>query len=108
MSYFAEIDENNIVKRVITAEQDFIDSGIVGDSSLWIETKRDGSIRKQYAGIGYTYDKVNDIFISRQTYPSWVLDSNFDWQPPTTMPSDDTLYSWNEETISWKEDKEPI
>ena len=61
MSHFAEIDKANIVIRVIVAEQDFIDSGSVGDPSLWIETRSDGSFRKQGAGIGYTYNESIDL-----------------------------------------------
>lgn len=85
MAYFAEIDANNIVLRVIVADQEFIDSGAVGDPDTWIETSintRDGvyydpetgqpaadqslSLRENYAGVGYTYDPINDAFIPPQ------------------------------------------
>ena len=104
MSNFAKIDKNNIVTQVIVAEQDFINSGQVGDSFLWVQTSYSNSFRKQFAGIGYTYDKTNDVFILPQLYPSWTLDVNFDWQPPTAMLDDDKEYSWNENTKSWDED----
>jgi len=103
MSHFAEIDKDGIVKRVIVAEQDFIDSEAVGDPSLWVQTSYNHNFRKQYAGIGHSYDKVNDVFISPKPYASWELDASFDWQPPTAMPDDDKRYIWNEDTTSWDE-----
>jgi len=104
MNFFAHIDSNNIVTNVIVAEQDFIDSGQVGDASSWIQTCIDGSFRGRYAGIGYTYDKVNDVFVSPKPYPSWTLDSDHAWQPPTARPSGDTRYFWNEDTQAWERD----
>ena len=59
------------------------------------------TIRKQFAGVGYTYDLDKDVFVAPQPYPSWSLDDNSDWQAPTPMPEDDNMYSWNEETQSW-------
>jgi hypothetical protein len=103
MSHFAKIDNNNVVTEVHVAEQDFINSGLVGDSFLWVQTSYNNNFRKQYAGIGYTYDKANDVFISPKPYPSWALDASFDWQPPTAMPVDDKMYTWNEETETWDE-----
>ena len=103
MSHFAEINNDNTVQRVIVAEQDFINSGAVGDSFRWIQTSYNNNFRKQYAGIGYTYDRVKDKFLSPQPYPSWVLDDNDDWQAPTPMPDDDKDYAWNEDTTSWAE-----
>ena len=117
--HFAEIDENNIVKRVIVAEQDFIDSGAVGDSSNWIQTsyntrggvhyapnsdEPDGGIalRKNYAGIGCTYDKDKDAFYQPQPYPSWLLnEDSCQWESPIPYPDDDKRYNWNEENQSW-------
>jgi len=101
MSHFAEIDENGIVKRVIVAEKNFINTGYVGDEFNWIQTSYNGNFRKQFAGIGFTYDKVNDVFIEPQPHPSWTLDSNHDWQPPTPRPNGNVL--WDEDTLSWKE-----
>ena len=103
MSHFAKIDKNNVVTDVITAEQDFINSGKVGDSFLWVQTSYSGSFRKQYAGIGYTYDKTNDVFIVPKPFESWVLDSNQDWEAPTAMPDDGKYYSWDEDTKAWEE-----
>jgi hypothetical protein len=59
MSHFAKIDKDNIVTKVIVAEQDFINSGAVGDSFLWIQTSYNGNFRNQLAGVGFTYDKIN-------------------------------------------------
>ena len=103
MSHFAEINQDGIVQRVIVAEQNFINSGAVGDSFNWVQTSYNNNFRKQYAGIGYTYDKVKDKFITPQPYASWALDANDDWQPPTPMPEDDKRYSWDEDTTSWVE-----
>jgi hypothetical protein len=101
MSSFAQIDKDGIVQQVIIIDQDTLDTGLFGDVTNWIETVEDGSIRKQYASIGYTYDKVNDVFISPQPFPSFSLDSNFDWEPPIPYPDDDKRYIWNEVTTSW-------
>ena len=117
--HFAEIDENNIVKRVIVAEQDFIDSGAVGDSSNWIQTSYntrggvhyapnsnepdDGvALRKNFAGIGYTYDSDKDAFYQPQPYPSWLLnEESYQWESPVPYPDDGGNYNWNEENQSW-------
>ena len=102
MSHFAKIDSNNIVTQVIVAEQDFINSGHVGDSFLWVQTYYNGNFRKNYAGIGYTYDKVRDAFIPPKPYPSWVLNEDTClWDAPTPMPDDDQMYTWNEDTQAW-------
>jgi hypothetical protein len=95
MSNFAKIDENNVVTAVMVAEQDFIDTGLVGDSSLWVQTSN--------AAIGGTYDKVNDVFIEPQPFSSWTLDSDHDWQAPTAKPDDGKEYYWEESSQSWKE-----
>ena len=92
MSHFAKI-ENNIVTNVIVAEQDFINSGSVGSPSDWVETCYEGSIRKRYAGIGYSYNKELDAFITPQPFPSWVLDTETtNWNAPVLMPQDGKSY----------------
>jgi len=103
MTHFVKIDSTNTVTEGMVAEQDFINSGLVGDSFLWVQTSYNSNFRKQYAGVGFTYDKVNDVFIEPKPYPSWTLDASFDWQPPTGMPDDGKLYSWNENTLAWEE-----
>ena len=102
MSHFAEI-RDGIVQRVIVAEQDFINSGAGGDSFLWVQTSYNNNFRKQYAGIGYRYDKAADVFVATQPYPSWTLDDNHDWVPPTAMPSDGKEYTWDEANTKWVE-----
>lgn len=103
MAHFAKIDSNNIVTEVIVAEQDFINSGAVGDSFLWVQTSYNNNFRKQYAAIGMTYNKTKERFICPKPYASWSLDDNDDWQPPTAYPDDGKYYSWDEDTTSWKE-----
>ncbi len=104
MSHFAEIDNNNIVQRVIVAEQDFINSGSVGDSFRWVQTSYNNNFRKNYAGIGYTYDKARDAFIPPQPYPSWLLNEDTClWNAPIPRPDDGKMYEWDEDTTSWKE-----
>ena len=103
MSHFAKIDNNNTVTEVIVAEQDFINSGAVGDSFLWVQTSYNNNFRKQFAGIDHTYDKVNEVFVSPKPFPSWVLDASHDWQAPVTRPDDGKNYTWDEATTNWKE-----
>ena len=114
MAHFAKLNNNNNVLEVHTLSNEILDvlneevSGIVfltqwtGGHTNWKQTSYNGSFRKQYAGIGYTYDPIADIFIAPQPYPSWSLDANHDWQPPTPRPEEGS-WSWNEETLSWDE-----
>ena len=108
MSHFAKV-ENGIVTQVIVAEQDAIDSGLFGTG--WVQTSyntRGGQhpegrpLRKNYAGIGYTYDNQRDAFIAPKPYPSWVLNEQTClWSSPVPYPTDDKNYIWNEETMTW-------
>ena len=111
MAHFAEIDKNNIVLRIIVADQDFIDSGAVGDPKNWIQTsyntqgnihKLGGTpLRKNYAGVGFTYNKSLDAFIPPQPYKSWTLDEKTcTWNAPIEMPVDGT-YEWDEGKLTW-------
>jgi hypothetical protein len=101
MSHFAEIDNNGKVLRVIVADQNFINSGAVGDAFRWVQTSYNANFRGRFAGPDFTYDKVNDVFIEKQPYPSWTLDSDFEWQPPTSRPDGNVI--WDEDTLSWTE-----
>jgi len=104
VSHFAKIDNNNIVTDVIVAEQDFINSGVVGDSFLWIQTSYNKNFRKNFAGIGYTYDKTRDAFIPPQPYPSWTLNEDTClWECPVAYPDDGKMYNWNETDKQWNE-----
>jgi hypothetical protein len=108
MSHWAEIDNNNKVLRVLVGDN----NDPAGDEGYqwlldnlggtWIKTSYNNKIRKQYAGIGYCYDPVNDVFIAPQPFPSWSLDQNFDWQAPTPRPTEGFWY-WDENTLSWIE-----
>lgn len=109
MAHYAFLDENNIVTEVITGRNEW---EVVDGISDWekhygefrnqrcVRTSYNGNIRKQYAGIGYRYDEDADVFVALQPFPSWSLDTNFDWQPP--VPKPDGYYIWNEETQSWE------
>jgi len=114
MSHFAQIDENNIVTQVIVIEQDVVDTGLFGDPNSWIQTSYNTSggihllggtpLRKNYAGIGYTYDSTRDAFIPPKPFNSWTLnETTCLYEAPTTMPDDGKMYSWDEETTSWVE-----
>ena len=117
MAHYAFLN-NNIVSEVIVGidETELIDGF---DPEVWygnfrkqpcVRTSYNGNIRKQYAGIGYKYDADADVFIAPQPYGSWTLDENFDWQPPTPMPSDASetkRYAWFEPNQVWIEIVEP-
>ena len=114
MSHFAEIDKNGIVQRVLVAEQNFINSGAVGDPSNWIQTsyntfggkhERGGKpLRMNFAGINYSYDKKRDAFIPPQPYNSWLFNENTClWDSPVPYPNDDNRYKWNEEKLNWEQ-----
>jgi hypothetical protein len=111
MAHYAFLDANNVVTEVITGidETELIE-GITPE--IWygnyrnqtcVRTSYNNRIRKQYAGIGYTYDVVRDEFVAPQPYPSWTLDENNDWQPPTPKP--DGNYYWNENELVWVADE---
>jgi hypothetical protein len=129
MSHFAEIqptEKTNIftVSRVIVAEQDFFDSGVVGYKNTWIKTSNttkggihydqegnpDGGIalRANYAGIGYIYDKLNDVFYAPQPYPSWTISGpDWIWKAPVSYPislvdGKEVTYVWNEQMLNWE------
>lgn len=117
MSYFAKV-ENTVVFDVIAADQQFIDSGAVGDPSLWLLTdfytragvhygadgKPDGGIpfRGNYAAIGGTYNLLSNVFYAKQPYPSWIISApNWTWKAPVPMPTTGGPYVWDEATLSW-------
>mgnify|MGYP006136051469 FL=1 len=104
MSHFAKINSSNIVTEVIVAEQDFINSGAVGDSFLWVQTSYNGNFRKNYAAVGHTYDKTKDAFIAPKPYPSWALvEDTCQWEAPVSYPTDGQAYTWDEDTTAWVE-----
>ena len=109
MSHFAKVNAMGVVESVIVAEQDFINT--LPDKTSWVQTSyntRGGQhpenrpLRKNYAGIGYTYDPARDAFIPPKPYPSWILDEQTClWNPPVPYPNNGNVYSWNEESGSW-------
>tara|TARA_R100000656_G_scaffold706_2_gene1192 strand:+ start:290 stop:646 length:357 start_codon:yes stop_codon:yes gene_type:complete len=116
MAHYAKI-EDDVVTQVLVAEQEYIDT----KEGTWIQTsyntrggkhyapnsstEDDGTpLRKNYAGVGDTYDAVRDAFISPKTYPSWVLNEDTcNWEAPVTIPDDGKQYQWNEPTTNWVE-----
>jgi hypothetical protein len=106
MSHWAEIDENNTVLRVLVGNNSEPDEGEAFMNSLggtWVKTSYNGNIRKNYAGIGYTYDAGRDAFISPKPYESWVLnEETCQWESPVPYPTDGVMYQWNEELADWQ------
>ena len=110
MAHFAQV-ENGIVTKVIVAEQDVIDSGLFGTG--WVQTSYNTRgnqhpegrpLRKNYAGVGYTYDVQRDAFIPPQPFASWTLDeATCLWNAPVPYPTDDKRYRWDDPTTSWVE-----
>ena len=111
MAHYAFLNENNIVTEVIVGidETELIE-GL--DPETWYEnfrgqtcvrTSYNSKIRYNYAGIGYTYDPIDDAFIAPQPYKSWLLNSKKQWEPPIAYPTDGKLYGWNEQSGEWLE-----
>ena len=111
MAHYAYIDESSKVVDVIVGkdENELIDgldteTYYAQDTAYTVKrTSYNGKIRYNYAGIGYTYDPIADAFIAPKPYPSWVLNSKKQWEPPIAYPTDGKLYGWNEETGDWHE-----
>ena len=112
MAHYAFLDSNNVVTEVIVGidETELIE-GL--DPETWYanfrgqvckRTSYNNNIRKQFAGLGYFYDEVNDVFISPKPYLSWSLDNNFDWQAPVVKPSEG-IWTWNESNLTWVENE---
>lgn len=113
MAHFAKV-QDGIVTQVIVAEPEFFDTFVDSSPGEWVQTSYNTHggvhatggtpLRKNYAGIGYTYDKVRDAFIPPKPYPSWVLNENTClWDAPVPMPQDGKHYRWDEPSLSWVE-----
>jgi hypothetical protein len=117
MAHFAQLDENNVVTQVIVVHNnELLDNGVereelgvafckslCGADTRWIQTSYNGNIRKHYAGAGFTYDTALDAFVppKPETFPSFVLDeATCTWKPPIKRPTD-TVYRWDEPSVSW-------
>ena len=117
MAHFAELDDSNIVKQVIVvANEEILDNGVesevkgiafcqslFGANTKWVQTSYNGNMRKNYAGIGYTYDPIADHFFAPQPYASWVLNNDAIWEAPVVYPTDGKNYTWNENDLEWVE-----
>ena len=116
MAHFAKLDENNVVLEVhVVNNNELLQDGVESESKgiqflvdwsggypLWKQTSYNGTIRKHYAGIGYTYDATRDAFIPPQPFPSWTLNENTClWDAPVPFPIDGQRYNWDEATTSW-------
>jgi len=115
MAYFAEIDSDGVVLRVISISnadapdpapsnseplgQAFI--AVLGLNGVWKQTSYNSSWRKMYAPVGGRYLADADVFIAPQPYPSWTLDADYDWQPPIARPAEGGPWVWDEATTSW-------
>lgn len=122
MGHFAKVLDGKVV-QVIVAEKEFFDTFVDSSPGQWLRTSyntRGGvhylpnsdepnpdqsqALRKNYAGVGYTYDPVRDAFIPPQPYPSWLLDEfSCLWKAPKQMPTDNKAYRWDESTLDWVE-----
>lgn len=115
MAWFAKLNDDNIVETVIVVHNNELldENGIESEQKgidfcqshfggRWIQTSDNGTIRKNYAGIGGLYDSIRDAFIATKPYDSWILnEETCRWEAPTPMPNDEKDYYWNEETFSW-------
>jgi hypothetical protein len=116
MAHFCELDENNVVLRVVvvdnkdTSDASGVEKEHIGAAHLekilggtWKQTSYNGNIRKNYAGIGYTYRADIDAFVPPKPFASWLLNANAQWEAPVAMPQDGKMYSWDEEAVNWVE-----
>ena len=115
MAHYAQLDANNVVTQVVvidnrdTADASGVEKEHIGAAfcerlfgGTWKKTSYNGNIRKNYAGIGYTYRADIDAFVAPKPFPSWILNANAQWEAPVAMPTDGQMYSWDEATTSWK------
>jgi hypothetical protein len=113
MSHFAKVTDGKVT-QVIVAEKEFFDTYVDSTPGEWIQTSYNTQggkhtqggtpLRGNYAGIGYTYDRTNDVFYAPQPFPSWKISApNWTWEAPVAMPTDDKRYTWDEATTSWVE-----
>jgi hypothetical protein len=117
MAHFAKLDENNVVTEVVVvSNSDTSDANGVEKESIgiafcehlfggtWLQTSYNSNFRKNYAGIGYTYDAAIDAFVPPKPYPSWILNpTTAQWEAPVPYPNDGKEYYWDEATLSWVE-----
>ena len=103
MAHYAKVT-NGIVQQVIVAEAEFVENLVDNIAGRWVQTSYNGNFRKNYAGVGDTYDKTRDAFIAPKPRASWTLvEDTCQWKQPTDYPDDGKMYDWDEDTTSWKE-----
>ena len=114
MAHFAQIENGTVVNVIVVTNNELLVDGIEVEQKgiefcqslfggTWVQTSYNNNIRKQYAGIGFTYDADADVFIAPEPFPSWSLDANYDWQAPIDYPADGKDYSWDESNQVWVE-----
>ena len=105
MAHWAEINKNNIVIRVTVGDNNEPDEGyqwlLDNLGGTWIKTSYNNNIRGVFAGVGYSYNPDEDIFITPQPYPSWTRNGSL-WEAPTPMPTDGQIYYWSEADLNWQ------
>jgi hypothetical protein len=110
MAHYAFLDNNIVTEVIVGIDETQLIEGL--DPETWYgnfrgqtckRTSYNGNIRYNYAGIGYTYDPIDDAFIAPKPYPSWILNAKKQWEPPIAYPTDGKLYGWNEESGEWHE-----
>ena len=115
MAHYAQLDANNVVTQVVvidnrdTADASGVEKEHIGAAfcerlfgGTWKQTSYNGNLRKNYAGIGYTYRADIDAFVAPKPFASWILNADAQWEAPVAMPTDGQMYSWDEATTSWK------
>ena len=110
MAHFAKILDGKVT-QVIVADPEFFNTFVDSSPGTWLQTsynthggvhaKGGTPLRGNYAGVGYLYDAVNDVFVAPQPFPSWTLNSDYLWESPVAMPDDGKVYFWDEATTSW-------
>jgi hypothetical protein len=112
MAHFAQIENGIVVNVVVVNNNELLIDGVENErkgiqfcQSLfggnWVQTSINGNMRKQYAGIGFTFDSTADVFVTPQPFSSWSLDANYDWQAPIERPADGKMYLWDESKTAW-------
>lgn len=118
MAHFAQLDENNkVIQVIVVANEELMEDGVeseakgiafckalLGEDTNWVQTSYNGNIRKNFAGVDFTYDRIADHFFPPQPFPSWILNDSADWQAPVTKPESTktTDWCWNESSLSWE------
>ena len=119
MAHFAKIEDNLVTNVIVVDNEDILDEnneeqealGIAfihnlynDNTTVWVQTSYNSNFRKNFAGVGHTYDETRDAFYAPQPYPSWTLnETTCQWEAPTPYPDDGEEYDWDEETLTWVE-----